>query len=111
MVISPPGRAHGHVVDWTEVHLRSGESMLLPHAVVRGAAQIAHALAHQLARNGQPDRAAYFGRLATEADRRADRLRFLQATNSRGQMMRGWAEDPDSIILDRLTKPAATPVI
>src|SRR4051794_37451087 len=118
MAISPPGRAHGRVVDWNGAHLRSEAPMPLPHAVVRDAAQIAHAVARQCTRSGQPHSAAYFGRLATEADRRAERLLFLQATFSRGQTvrrqrqtMRGWAEDPDSVILDRLTKPNATPIL
>jgi hypothetical protein len=51
--------------------------LLIPHEIVRQAAQIARRLADQACRAGEPDHAAYFERVAADADRRADRLHAL----------------------------------
>jgi hypothetical protein len=54
--------------------------MLPPYDVVIDAAAIARRLANQFRRAGEPLRAAYFDRVADEADARADRLLNLEAS-------------------------------
>lgn len=52
-------------------HHCSGEPILLPHEVVRGAAGVVRTLAEQFRRAGEPLNAAYFDRVAEAADARA----------------------------------------
>ena len=54
-----------------------------PHDVVSDAAAIARRLANQFRRDGEPLRAAYFDRVADEADARADLLLDVQASSPR----------------------------
>lgn len=68
--------------------------MLPPHAVVRDAVRIARKLADQARRAGEPDHAAYFDRIAAEAECRANLLQALQSTRRRNRLEladRSWA--------------------